>query len=102
MFTRVALREGGSEKIAVPRARISLAHSPADRIISFTDGCVGRRRHALEVTCMGWSCWVTHRWLYGLSHAAVASVLGVSEEAARKLVARVVEQLRMLLKDYAD
>jgi RNA polymerase sigma-70 factor (ECF subfamily) len=45
---------------------------------------------------------VTLRWLHGLSHAAVASVLGVSEEAARKLVARAAEQLRMLLKDYAD
>jgi RNA polymerase sigma-70 factor, ECF subfamily len=45
---------------------------------------------------------VTLRWLHGLSHANVASVLGVSEEAARKLVARAANQLRMLLKDYAD
>lgn len=43
---------------------------------------------------------VTLRWIHNMSHAEVADVLDVSEEAARKLSARAARQLRELLKDF--
>lgn len=40
---------------------------------------------------------VTLRWVHGMTHAEVAAVLEISEDAARKLIGRAAVQLRELL-----